>query len=533
MTASSDSSTAARPCPGRGRQWLFLLFFLAGAAACWLGLAHLRARFVFESFRVGDANPIPVERVRLADRDSYPAHFLLLHGYHANRRQLLHLAEVLAAAGADVYVLDLPGRGDNAGAASLRPSGQPGSAMRTPRETAAALAVVRYIEHAFGVRTDRLVVVGHSMGGGVALELAREVNPAATVSLAGLERPVAPAKPRNLLLITATLEIPALRRAADRMYERARQGGAAARLEFPATHASLPFHSPVERAIVAWTNRTLPGARLTIPPRFNRWLLALEWATLFFLSALFLPLAELAGRALDHAPFGEVVLETRFTLWSSLHLAGYALLAGGASVSAIRLLAWFGWPHPLSFLRLLDGDYLASVLLLATLWFLPVLRHRAWIRAGRETAASVGVALGLAAYLIVVGGGFLTWQLFDLWPTPGRWARMLLLLPILFPYALGEELLLRSVSKQARGTTALSTFLVWRLALLAAVLYGVLALGSGEDMLVILALPLVVVSLAEYFFSAALYRVLGSVYADATLKALLLGWFIATVFPLR
>jgi hypothetical protein len=37
----------------------------------------------------------------------------------------------------------------------------------------------------------------------------------------------------------------------------------------------------------------------------------------------------------------------------------------------------------------------------------------------------------------------------------------------------------------------------------------------------------------EFFFSSVLYRALGSAHADALLKAILLGWFIATVFPLR
>lgn len=532
---------AAPPPPRRGllaRELVLLLLFLAGAAASWLGLVHLRQRFLLESFQVNGEAPIPVERVRLKERDAYPVHFLLVHGYSANRRQLLHLAEVLAAAGADVFVLDLPGRGDNTAEASLRPNGQSGSAMITPRETEAALAAVRHLEHNFHVPLDRLAVVGHSLGGGVALEVGRLTTSVATISLAGLERPVAPASPRNLLLITASLEIPPLRRAADRMYARARAGSTRrdsllARREFRATHASLPFHSPVQQAIVDWTNRALPDARLDVSPFFNEWLLVLEWSALFFLVGLVVPLAGLAAWALAHEPLGEVVPETRLTLWSSVHLAGYALLAGAAVVSGIYLLHWLGWPHPLRFLHLAEGDYLASVLLLCTLWLLPALRHRPWIRSGRETAAHVGVAVALAAYVIMVGGGFLTWQLFDLWPTLGRLARMLLLGVLLFPYTLGEELLLRTVSKQARGTSALSAFLVWRVGLLAAILYGVLVLDRAQDMLIVMALPLVLLSLLEYFFAATLYRALGSPYADAALKAVLLGWIIATVFPLR
>ncbi|MGH8459098.1 MAG: hypothetical protein ACRESV_07075, partial [Nevskiales bacterium] len=77
---------------------------LAAATAALAGLLHFRQPLQAEMFFVAADPPVPVERVRLAGRDSFPVHFLLLHGYVANRRQLLHLAQVLAAAGGDVYV---------------------------------------------------------------------------------------------------------------------------------------------------------------------------------------------------------------------------------------------------------------------------------------------------------------------------------------------------------------------------------------------------------------------------------------------
>lgn len=514
------------------RHLALLVLFLAGATASLLELGRLRQPLVFETFHVGDTAPIPVDRVRLAGRDSYPVHFLLLHGHSANRRMLLQPAEVLAAAGADVYVPDLPGRGDHTGRVSPLPPTGLKADIPTPRETQAALAVLRHLQGRLGVRPERLVVMGHSLGGGVALDVARRVSPAATVSLAGLERPVEPDRPRNLLLITARLEIPALRRAADRMYERVSAGTVAGRREFVATHASLPLHPPVQRAIVQWTNQTVPGTGLVIPPLLSERLLGLELSTLFCLAGLFVPLAGLAGWALAHGPWGEVVPETRFSFWSPLHLAGYALLAGAVTVSGLRLLAWHGWRHPLSFLRLEGGDYLASVLLLAAVWLLPVFLRRPWVRSPAETAAGVCVAVALGAYVVFAGGWFANWQLFDLWPTPGRFLKMLLLALVLLPYTSGEELLTRTFAKQ-HGSSPLSALLVWRLGLFAAVAGGAWLLGTGQAMLVLLGLPFLLLSLLEYFFSTALYRALGSAYASGVLKAILLNWFIATAFPLR
>jgi pimeloyl-ACP methyl ester carboxylesterase len=546
VTATGNSSTAPTAPPARfwpRRLIVLLIVFLAAAAACAAGLVVLRAPLQFEEFTVESSAPIPIERIRLADRDSFRAHFLLLHGYGANRRHLRPLAEVLAAGGADVYLMDLPGRGDHAGPASPRPESGPRADMPTPHETAAALAVLHALEAGLSRETrsgsrdavprERLVLVGHSLGGGVAVDVARRTLPAATVSLAGLERPVQPGRPRHLLLITSRLEPPPLRRAADRMH---RQSGtaASARREFFGTHSSLPSQSQVQQAILEWAVRTL-GAKLETPPWLNEKLLALKFGGLIFLGLAFAPLATLAGFHLAQEPFGEVVSESRISSWSPAHLAGYALLAALATVSALSLVAWFGRPHPLFWLRLADGDYLASVMLLATLWLLPALRHLPWVRDPREVRANLLAALALAAFVLLTAGTWLTWTLFDLWPTTGRWLRMLALFPLLFPYALGEELLRRAFSKQ-RGKSALSAlsaFLLWRLALLAAVVYGSLLLGTGEGMFLLLAGPLLLLSLIEYWLTETLYRALGSVYAAAAFKTLLLAWFFASFFPLR
>ncbi len=506
-----------------------LLFaFLAGAVASIAGLALERQPLEMETFEVEGT---PVEQVRLRERRTFGAQFLLLPGYGANRRQLLHLAEVLASAGVDVYVVDFPGRGDSNGSASPHAPEGPQPDMATPNESRAALSVLHHLENEKGVSRDRLIIVGHSLGGGVALDVARRELPAATISLAGLERPVQPGRPRNLLLITARLEIPPLRRAADTMYARAGRGSAARR-EFLSTHSTLPYSSGVQQAIVEWANRAVPGARLEIPPWLNEELLALELALVFFLAALFFPLAGLAAWWLTQEPLGEVVSESRISSWSPPHVAGYALLAGLASVSALSLLDWLGWGVPLRFLHLSDGDYLVSTMLLSTVWLLPLLRQPPWARDWREVGGNGLVAATLAAYIIVVSGGFVTWQLFDLWPTVSRWGRLVLLLPLLFPFALGEELLRRTFSKH-RDHSALTAFLLWRLALLGSVAYGILLLRSGQGMILIHALPLFLLSLIEYYFAETLHRALQSTYACAVLKTLLIAWFLAAFFPLR
>ncbi len=510
-----------------------LVVFLLGAGASWGGLWQVRNQFVFESFEVavpGDA-PAPVDRVALSGRRSFPVSFLLLHGYIANRRQLLHLAQVLAASGAEVYVMDLPGRGDHAGGVSPRPEFGPTATLPTPRENQAAVAVVGHIRRTRSVPPWQMVLVGHSLGGGVALEVARSYRPLAVVSLAGLERPVRPGEPPNPLFITAHLEVAPLREAADRMHARA-QPGRAERREFLAIHSTLPFHSLVQRALVDWTNRALARPRLELPPHLNTLLLALETLTMFFLAALFLSLSALMGWLVWPEPYSEVVPEARMTLWASVQLGGYGLLAGSSAVSLLALLAWAGVREPLRFLGLLDGDYLAAMLLVATVWLAPALRNRPWIRSGHETLRKVAAAAVLAACLLVPTALFLTWQLYDFWPTPRRALTALFVLPLAFVYSLAENLLVRTCARR-QGATPFGVRMVWRAPLLVAIAYGVLALGSGAVLLVLMAVPLALVSLLQHFFSEAVYRALSSVYACAVFDAVLLAWFLACVFPLR
>jgi len=510
---------------------LWLSVLLAGAAAALAGLLHFRQPLQSETFFVEADPPVPVERVRLASRNSFPVHFLLLHGYVANRRQLLHLAQVLAASGGDVYVMDLPGRGDHRGRASPLPEDGPMAQLPTPLESEAALTVVHHLERRLGITRERLVLIGHSTGGGVAVDVARRLLPAATVLLSSLERPVAPGLPPNLLIITARFDFPPLLRAAERMFEQA-GSDSAGRREFLAWHSSLPYHDAVQQAILEWTTRALPGAALRIPPYLNLWLLGLEWAAVLLLASLVWPLGRLAAWALAQEPLGEVVPESRLALWMPPQLAGFAFACGGVVVAALALLRWQKWPLPLDFLRLGEGGYLATVFFLSIFGVLWVHRQLPWVRSPRESAARTAAALALALYVVAACGGFITWQIFDVWPSPGRLARLPVLLLLFLPYAFGEELLVRAYSPPA-ADRELSGLLLWRAPLLAAIAAGAFFLGTGADLLAVMTLPLVALTVAEHYFASALRSSLESAYGVAVFRAVFLAWLFAAAFPLR
>jgi hypothetical protein len=365
----------------------------------------------------------------------------------------------------------------------------------------------------------------------VAIDMARRVLPAATILFSSLERPVAAGLPPHLLIITARFDFPPLHRAADRLFEQA-GSASAGRREFLAWHSSLPYHDAVQRAIVEWTSRALPGAALRIPSNFNLRLLALEWAGVLLLAVMVWPLGRLAAWWLGYEPMGEVVPESGLAVWTPAQLAGFAFACGGVVVGALALVHWLGWPLPLEFLRLGEGGYLATVFFLSIFGVLIVQRALPWVRSPHESVVQTAAALALAVYVIVACGGLITWQIFDLWPTPGRLARLPVLLVVFLPYAFGEELLVRGYSPPA-VERELSGLLLWRVPLLAAIAAGAYFLDTGAGLLFVMTLPLVLLSVAEHYFAAALRRSLESIYGVAVFRAVFLAWLFAAAFPLR
>src|SRR5918998_4165845 len=96
-------------------------------------------------------------------------HVLFLHGNAGNVSDRVPHVELLAAAGLDVLALDYRGYGRSTG----RPT-EPGTYLDARAALAALLAQP-------GVRPERVVYVGESLGGAVALELALHAPPAAIV----------------------------------------------------------------------------------------------------------------------------------------------------------------------------------------------------------------------------------------------------------------------------------------------------------------------------------------------------------------
>jgi fermentation-respiration switch protein FrsA (DUF1100 family) len=108
----------------------------------------------------------------LVEDDVYPDHggpvILYFSGNAGNRAYRTQDFELLAELGCHVLVFDYRGYGDNAGSPSEE------------RLAADAHAVWRYAAETRGIAADRLILLGESLGGGVAVRLAAELSEAGT-----------------------------------------------------------------------------------------------------------------------------------------------------------------------------------------------------------------------------------------------------------------------------------------------------------------------------------------------------------------
>jgi pyruvate dehydrogenase E2 component (dihydrolipoamide acetyltransferase) len=101
---------------------------------------------------------LPVGRVRYARRGSGPQNVILIHGFGGDLDNWLFNIDALAE-GATVYALDLPGHG------------QSSKTLADPTPAGLAKTLLAFID-ALGIEQPHLV--GHSLGGAVAMEAARQ-----------------------------------------------------------------------------------------------------------------------------------------------------------------------------------------------------------------------------------------------------------------------------------------------------------------------------------------------------------------------
>jgi dienelactone hydrolase len=302
----------------------------------------------------------------------------LMHGFAGDRASLSSLARRLAAAGYAVLAIDARGHGEN------RSPLQRGFVRADVfhEEFAAAIDHLRLSPFVDG---ERLVVMGHSMGAGAALDFAtRDSGLDGAVLISGGWRAEGPYRPPNALFLVAERDPPKVRARAAELAARLAEvpdadpgrsygdvaAGTAVRLAVVpgVDHLSIVWRSEPLREMLAWLDRIFAVERPAAdPPRDERIpaLLAMGTAFPLVLPGLGLLVAWLApARDALRAKGARGLLALAAALVAALPLLaagspGEILSAEAADALAaelllagLLLLLWIRWREPglLSFL---------------------------------------------------------------------------------------------------------------------------------------------------------------------------------------
>jgi pimeloyl-ACP methyl ester carboxylesterase len=439
---------------------------------------------------------------------------ILFHGLAANKYIMRYLARSFAELGLTVYVPDLPGHGRTPG--PFTPQGAEDCGRSLLRGLIARGLIT----------PDRTILAGHSMGGAIALRLAPEFRPAGVIALSPApmqaKHGVTPEKllfqnPPHILpntLITAgQFEPKGLAANAEDQVA----GNSDPTIQFHAlsgqTHVSALFSPGVARMSQAWAARTL---NMSNPAQLPS-LLYLGGGVLGFLGILLLSgpfLRELATVAPEEAGGDSRVPGTGRFL-AELVLASLAVLF------VLRNSI------PLRALRLFEGDYLASFLLLTGAILLLLHPRLALKKLAAKPGAVLGAAVGaLILHLLVTGWFDLT--VTSAWLTLQRWGRFPLFFLAAFVFLYAVEILLGPLTEPRKRLAMdyLAILLAWLVMVLAT-----FVLHSGQ-ILVVLLMPYFALFFLFMRPGARLVRQrTASATAAAVFGAILLAGFCLVLFP--
>src|SRR6202008_2394139 len=276
---------------------------------------------------------------------------VLFHGIAANKITMQYLARRFAELGLQGYAPDLPGQGRSPG-------------PFTPDEAeACAASFVRGLAARGMINPERTILVGHSMGGAIALRIAEKIRPGGVIAISPAPMQEAhgivhenllyhnvPRILPNTLILAAQFDLGGVRESAEDLV----RGNADPSIRFSLvprnSHVSILFSPAAARRSQAWAARVLsiPDTG-RLPSRANLLGCVLGLVGILLLSG---PLIrEAAGKQPQEEP-RPAHFPSR--LRSAIEVAVVSMLA-------VHLLHFW---QPLRLLHIFEGDYLASFFLL-------------------------------------------------------------------------------------------------------------------------------------------------------------------------
>jgi hypothetical protein len=186
--------------------------------------------------------------------------------------------------------------------------------------------------------------------------------------------------------------------------------------------------------------------------------------------------------------------------------------------------------NPLTFLKLYNGSYFASFLLLtgAVLLLVNYKTTTALFTSLPPSILLRAFVAGLIVHLLVTF--WLDATFAEAWLTAGRLARLPVFFLAAFAYLLAEEILLGDPQPSRRWTRVVLA-MGMRLAAFLVLVFGIFVLHSGAILLILLAIFLAIFFVFQRMGMDLVHRETGSAVAAAVFGAILLAGFCLVIFP--
>lgn|GEM_PF-1567251 len=461
-----------------------LLSVLLLAALGYLRLAGERTEGVF------DVQP-PTPYFHYAPRAAPPlGRLLVVHGLGGSKEVMNMLSYALADSGYEVYSIDLPGHGDS----------QAGfNAMLS-------LNVLRAVLERLGTHT---VVLGHSLGAGLLLDLANERRFDSMVLLSPPPTNIGRIDARRVLVLTGQFDLPPVR-AFTRRLDGAHPVSIDLRTVRMAGHTGLILRPTTPRWIVEW----LGGNPESIYFGERYTLLICMLITAAGLGGVLL----WGGKPVS-AGTGGLGGPQRTTVVAYVAASVAAFL-----VSAVAVV--FEW------LRLFGTDYLIGFVFVAGLtlcvftWAAHAPRDpRSW--RGSWRPPNFAPAALAAAYVIILPVVLIGSELAHTFLSPGRLWRFPVIAAASIPLLLADEVYLRPIRPWWKAAAAA---MLTRLILGGFIATGVLTANRGDSFLVLIVHLVILFWLALWLAGDLVHNRTQDRLATAAFGALVQGWMFASLF---
>ncbi len=403
---------------------------------------------------------------------------LVVHGLDSAKNVMNIISFGLADAGFEVFSMDLPGHGES-------------------RAGFNAIQARRTVESVLDTLGPGTAVLGHSLGGGLLLDMAIEHPVGRMVLFSPAPIPLRPLRVEHLLVLEGQFDPGRIRAFVPQIEDNSTGTFAFRELAWTA-HSGGLFRASVIAYVAGWLGGDVTSLHTTK---------RLLFLVLTVLSSTALGLTLLAGIKRALPATGPARTSARVCV---LYYTIAPLVAAGV-LAIVKVTAW---------LRIFAMDYLIGVAFVAGILLLCCCR--------RQTLSSprLWVGVAAAAYVIVVMGGFAGSELVHTLVSGGRWWRFPAILVLSLPLFLSDEYLLRPLSPAWKAAAA--AFLS-RIVIGAVAVSGALILNRQAAFLLLLA-HLVVLFWIALWFAAGAVRARSDGFTAACFAAIVQAWFFAAIF---